>query len=361
MRVKVELTLIKSILFLFLIVQIPLNSNAERVRAMWVTAWSLKNPKQIDQIISDAHTYGFNQIFVQVRYRGDALYIPNKIFKTYTNNETRSYVLKESINFDPLQYFIDNTKGSNIEIHAWATIFVASTRDLTKLSENHLYFKHNDWITCFKNGKPMSNEMNEGAFLDAGIPEVQNYILSILSDIVINYNIAGLQLDYIRYPDTLSGFNPLAIKQQKKSNLSIQQWKVEQINQFVQATYKQLKSIKPSLQITAAVIAEPQKALNQYSQDWPSWVKNKYIDKVYLMAYNTNNKSFHHLVNNVEELKLDNSKIVVGLRAWKETTEYPAFRINEKLSILRKHGYKDFAFYSYMGMAENKYFDKIRF
>lgn len=358
---KVELTIIKSVLFLFLIVQIPLNSSAERVRAMWVTAWSLKNPKQIDQIISDAQKYEFNQIFVQVRYRGDALYTPNKYSKNFLNPEAKSYVLIESGGFDPLQYFIDKTKGSKIEIHAWATIFVASTRDLTKLAKDHLYFKHSDWITYLKNGKPMSNEMNEGAFLDAGIAEVQKYILNILSDIVQNYEISGLQLDYIRYPDTLSGFNPIAIKQYKKSNLTFSEWKVEQINQFVQNAYKQLKAINPNLQVSAAVIAEPNKAINQYSQDWPSWLQNKYIDKVYLMAYNSSNKSFHHLVDKVDNLKVDNSKIVFGLRAWKETTEYPAFRINEKLSILRKHGYKDFAFYSYMGMVENHYFEKIRF
>jgi uncharacterized lipoprotein YddW (UPF0748 family) len=38
------------------------------------------------------------------------------------------------------------------------------------------------------------------AFFDPANPDLQNYLLSLYEEIVKNYDVDGLQLDYIRYP-----------------------------------------------------------------------------------------------------------------------------------------------------------------
>ena len=100
-------------------------------RAFWTTIWSCNKPEKIDKIIDNASNNGYNQIFIQVRYRGDAMYFPNKKDSSYTNNESRCYILKGS-NFDPLQYAIDKAKEKNIEIHAWVPIFVVTPHTLVR-------------------------------------------------------------------------------------------------------------------------------------------------------------------------------------------------------------------------------------
>jgi len=328
---------------------------------MYATVWSISSANEIDQLLETAHKYKFNQIFFQTRYRGDALYIANKNNSKYPNQENLCYTVKDST-FDPLAYAISKAKKYGIEIHAWVTVFVVTPHDMWKIKDNHVYYTHPEWVTCDRQGNKMPNDVAEGAFLDPGVPAARDYFLNIASDIVSNYNIDGIQFDYIRYPDSSYGHNPIALEEYKKSNIgTFSQWKQDQLSQFVNRLYIQLKSINPELQISAAVIAKQDKALNKYSQNWTKWLKEKYIDKVYLMAYNTSKTSFTKLIENTSKLK-DHKKIVIVLRAWPPAgSSYPVSKINEKISITKKNHFKNIGFYSYGGMRDNNYFPYIKY
>jgi uncharacterized lipoprotein YddW (UPF0748 family) len=207
----------------------------------------------------------------------------------------------------------------------------------------------------------MPNDEAEGAFFDAGVPAARNYFLNVVSDLVSNYDLAGVQFDYIRYPDSSYGYNPIAMQEYAGSGQKdVQQWKRDQISAFVHRLYVDLKKIKPELQISAAVIAKQDKALNKYSQEWPKWLKKHYVDRVYLMAYNTSNKSFTKLIEDVAQLK-EQRKMVIVLRAWPPGKPYPVSQINQKIEITRRHRFKNFGFYSYSGMVDNNYLPGIKF
>ncbi len=328
-------------------------------RAIWATIWSINSAEKIDNIVETAKKYNFNQIFIQVRYRADALYIPNKKDSSFTNNEPRSYILKNNY-FDPLEYIINELKNSNIEVHAWIPIFVLTPHDLSKINNKHLYFQHPEWITVDKNGETMSFNEHEGAFLDAGIPAVQEYMLNIIGDIAKNYKLAGIQLDYIRYPDSIYGYNPLAISNFKQSgDTNFTLWKQEQINGFVNKAFIEIKNINPKLKFSAAVIGNQNKAINKYSQNWKTWLKESYIDNVYVMAYNTSNTSFEKLIRNIDEINRNKSTIV--LRAWKDKKPYSTSKINEKINISKRYGFINYGFYSYSGLIHNHYLKHLKF
>jgi len=328
-------------------------------RAMWATIWSIGTPEKIDKIIETAKNHNFNKIFLQVRYRGDAMYFTNRGDSSYDNTESRTYLLKDS-KFDPLLYAINKTRDLNIEIHAWMPIFVVTPHDLTKISDNHIYYQHPEWVTVSESGTKMKNNEHEGAFLDPGIPQVQSYLLNILSDLAMNYDVAGIQMDYIRYPDSIYGYNPLAIENYKNSDDTIfDVWKQKQINTFVNKVFIQLKNINPSLQISAAVFANQNKAINQFSQNWKTWLANSYIDHVYIMAYNTSNNSFDRVLNGFKEINKEKSTII--LRAWKDKKPYYAHQINEKIKLSKKYEFLNFGFYSYSGLIKNHYLSHIKF
>jgi uncharacterized lipoprotein YddW (UPF0748 family) len=328
-------------------------------RAMWATIWSISTPDKIDKIIETAKDYNFNKIFLQARYRADAMYFTNRLDSSYENKETRTYLLKDS-KFDPLLYAINKTRNLNIEIHAWVPIFVATPHDLTKINDNHIYYLHPEWITVSDKGKKMRSDEHEGAFLDPGIPQVQSYLLNILSDIALNYDVDGIQLDYIRYPDSIYGFNPIAIENYKNSSDTIFDiWKQKQINAFVNKAYIQLKNINSSLQISASVFANQDKAVNQFSQNWKMWLINSYIDQVYVMAYNISNSSFEKVLESINDVKKKKTTII--LRAWKDKKPYYAHQINEKIKLSKKYEFLNLGFYSYSGMIKNNYLNHIKF
>ncbi len=328
-------------------------------RALWATIWSCNKPDKIDDIIENANKYGYNKIFIQTRYRADAMYFPNKNDSSYKNTESRCYILNDS-DFDPLQYAIDKAKGSKIEIHAWVPIFVVTPHNLNKIDSAHIYYSHSNWITYSEDGKPMHNTDHEGAFLDPGIPQVQEYTLNILKDIALNYNIAGIQLDYIRYPDTIFGHNPLAIDHFKRSGESnFTKWKESQISSFVNKTYIMLKNINPNLQISAAVFGNQRKAINLFSQNWKKWLEGSYIDKIYVMAYNTSDVSFTNVLNQINDV--DKRRTTIILRAWVDRGHYSTHKISSKIKISKRKGFHNFGFYSYSGLIKNKYIGTIKY
>jgi len=250
-----------------------------------------------------------------------------------------------------------------IEIHAWVTVFVVTPHDLWKIQPDHIYYKHTDWMTYNRAGQAMKNDVAEGAFFDVGVPAAREYFKNVVSDIVSNYAIDGVQFDYIRYPDSSYGHNPIALNEyaKVKGEVAWPKWKQQQLNQFVKELYTQIKSINPKVQVSAAVIANRDKALNKYSQDWPLWLSKKYIDKVYLMAYNTSNTSFSRLIEDVSKIKAQ-KKMVIVLRAWPPSGSlYPVSKINEKILITKKYHFKSVGFYSYSGMRDNHYFPYINY
>ena len=342
---------------LFLLISISLLAE---IKAIWVPVWDLTSSEKIDEVIKNCQRNGINNILAQVRYRGDAMYIPNKHNSEFSNNEKRCYLLKDD--FDPLQYLIDH-KGK-IKIHAWITTFVITPHELNKLDENHIFFKNPDWVTTdFKQDK-MSHNSYEGAFLDPGIPAVQEYTKNVIMDIVTNYNLDGIHLDYIRYPDSKFGLNKAARKKYKNDVKyedadSWTKWKEEQINNFVKEIYEELKKRAPQTLLSAAVIANPSEARYKYSQNWFQWLENGYIDLVFPMAYTTSDAALAGLYQIYPEKY--HQKIVPGLRSWSDDGTYRADKINSKIVLTKKYKFPGLAFYSYSGIIQNNYFKLLKF
>jgi uncharacterized lipoprotein YddW (UPF0748 family) len=342
-----------------LFIVLSFNSTYSQNKAIWATIWSVNNSNKIDDIVLFAENNNFNQIFIQTRYRADALYFPNKNDSTFENSEPRSYILRGN-DFDPLEYLIKKLKGTDIEVHAWIPVFVLTPHDLMKIDTNHLYFHHSEWITLSEDGKKMMYNEHEGAFLDPGIPAVQTYMLNIIGDIAKNYDIDGIQLDYIRYPDSIYGYNQLALEHFKQSGyVDFNKWKEDQINGFVNKAFIELKNIDPKLKLSAAVYANQSKAINKLSQNWKKWLTNYYVDNVYVMAYNTSNSSFENVINGIEDVNRNKTTIV--LRAWKDKKPYNYSQINDKLNISKRYGFINFGFYSYSGLVRNNYIKHIKF
>ena len=80
----------------------------------------------------------------------------------------------------------------------------------------HLYHTHKEWTEADRNLKmdsqiklsqPKSPEW-EGIYLSPLHPEVNQYLYSIVKEILDNYKVDGIHFDYIRYQDEYYGFHP---------------------------------------------------------------------------------------------------------------------------------------------------------
>ncbi len=355
----------KSLYAYLAILFISLGLSAE-TRSVWVLPWDMQSPRAIDQVIDDALLYEQNELLLEVRYRSDALYQPNRVSDLYPNPEPRSYILSDD-GFDPLAYAIQEAKKHGIRIQAWVVVFNATPLDKELIAKNYIYQNHRDWITLDDEGKPMRSTAQFGYFIDPGIPAVQDYLLDVFSDLVSGYpELDGLHLDYLRYPTTHLGYHPQSVQryQNEAEDLSWNEWRIKQITNFVTKCQQRIKQINPDIILSAAVFADINAARDAYAQDWYAWLKSGIIDLAYPMAYHLDYSEYCKQISSMKRQKYAD-RIVVGLRAWEKngnsllswaSPDYNVSHIYERIALARKSGFQGIALFSYNGLKQGDAF-----
>ena len=163
-----------------------------------------------------------------------------------------------------------------------------------------------------------------------------------------------MQLDYIRYPDSQYGYNPLAIEHYRQSGYDasdFHRWKSDQISRFVRRFYAEIKYQNPGLLVSAAVISNLERAQRKYYQDWTDWLDEGIIDYAYLMSYSISDDIVHTELRGVKQWR---DRIVVGLRAWTEDQRpYSPDLVSSKISLSNRLGFPGIALFSYSGVKLN--------
>jgi uncharacterized lipoprotein YddW (UPF0748 family) len=285
----------------------------EETRAIWVVRHAITTPGRVDQIVQIASELNMNTLLVQVRGRGDAYYD--------TDLSPRAEDLGGTPNdFDPLYRIIARAHAAGIEVHAWINVFLVWSAGQPPASPLHVVNSHPDWIAMRADGQSLvemlpedfEEQHLEGMYLAPGNPEVRRYIRDIVREIVTKYNVDGIHLDYIRYPEPTVGFDPasrtafdrefgvdpIEIEAPDSTFLAVFgadkipdlrarwiQWKKDQITNLVRDLKNDLVQMGRSTKLTAAVIADQQAALNRYNQDWPRWLREGLIDAAVPMCY----------------------------------------------------------------------------
>ena len=175
------------------------------VRAVWLTTlMGLDWPKQparnaeqaeaqqkaLCQMLDKMKEAGINTVLFQARIRSTTAY-PSAIEPwdgvfTGTPGKRPSY--------DPLKLAVDECHKRGMECHAWVVAFpickVAIGKQLGKAALPNVHPE-----LCQKCGDQW--------MMDPGVPGTAPYIASICQEIVKNYDVDGIHLDYIRYPEEL--------------------------------------------------------------------------------------------------------------------------------------------------------------
>ncbi len=328
-------------------------------KAVWATPWDIQTKKSIDQMLEKAKHCGINTIIAEARYRGDALYFPNKYNSDFPNLEPRHYNLDHN-DFDPLEYLSKSCPQKGLKLVAWLTTFVITGNKIDNIGLEHPYLTYPYWITYSQSGQRMPPEKEEGTYFDPAIPEVQEYLYNIYMDVISNYKLDGIQMDYIRYPSKEYGYNPQALQIFAQSQYSdYKEFKRDNITNFVKKIYSGAKKIDPQIEVSAAVFANYDDAYHTRSQDWVSWLNKGIVDKLYLMAYAKEDETIKQQLKFAAGLA-QKEKIVVGLRSWDEENTYTGREILNKIRLTLDGNFQGIAFFSYYGIKTHNYYWYIK-
>lgn len=367
--------------FLF-ISQLAHAAPLKEFRGMWVITWEIYKKDgeflsgdelkaRIVEIMDNSQAAGLNALLWQVR-QGGAAYYPSNI------EPWGKWVQHKDPGFDPLAFALAEAKKRNLELHAWINTF-----ESRETIPGTPAMDHPDWVSRDDLDRPMPGAIT----LSPGLPAVRAHILSIVRELVVNYQLDGIHFDYIRWSEyAWSDFKELSPdfgydSQHRFADgvpdgfLSWQDWRRHSVSQLVKQAGALAKSIRPSINISVAAVGKYDWGVwNGYHavfQDVALWLKEGWIDQVMGMNYywHTYQEMYDHLIGGCSDCwqrplqaGLDRGgRFTVGIGSlmmkqkglWQEHPEV--------VRAIRQASYvSGFQFFSYGDFEEKNYFDEAR-
>ncbi len=256
-------------------------------RAVWLTTFAnldwpktyatsfetIEQQKQELVSILDQYQYAnINTVLLQTRVRAATIY-PSSIEpwdKCITGVEGKA----PGYGYDPLKFAIDECHKRGMAIHAWIASMPAGR-------------KNSLGVKILQQKGFALRYLSTGAYLDPSDSKVANYLAQICTEIVRNYDVDGINLDYIRYPD---GW---ARPTNRYGNTSDD--RRAQITNIVRTIHDQVKMIKPWVRISCSPIgkyadlshysSKNYNARDRVAQEVQEWLRLGLMDQLYPMQY----------------------------------------------------------------------------
>ncbi len=307
---------------------------AEELKGIWIRPTE-KTPEDIVKTLDKLQNVGINNIFLETYFHGKTIY-PSQVLNNYgVINQNESF-----IGFDPLKVWIDEAHKRNIKVNIWFETFYVGNQPPCSSPKNVLNVYPN-WANTTKAGYASSTPVasiseHNGYFIDPANPDVQNYLLSIINEIVVNYCPDGINLDYIRYPQSIAAkfgnydmtnwgytnyardefkrrfcVDPIDIKYNTDAWNIWAKYRQDKVSNFV-CQVKQVTT-KYGITLTTVVFPDRQKSLETKMQDWKTWSLNNYVDGFTPLILTSDKTTASSMIKDIRVNAGSNIKIYPGL------------------------------------------------
>ncbi|MBN1489618.1 MAG: family 10 glycosylhydrolase, partial [Phycisphaerae bacterium] len=173
-------------------------------RAFWadVFHYGLQDAAQIDEMIARAVEGKYNAIIPEVLAYHDNV---SGSHGAYWESDIVARSPFVTGGFDPLAYMVQQAHANGLEIHPWIVAYRVSSA--WPPPGNDYLAAHPDWLMVPQAAMGSGPAPVGGVYtFDPGNPEVQEYLVSIVKELVTNYAIDGIHWDYIRYTQSDAGY-----------------------------------------------------------------------------------------------------------------------------------------------------------
>ncbi len=283
----------------------------QELRAFWVDAFNegIYDQGQVEQLVADATEANVNTLIVQVGRR----------FDCFCNDSLypRTDAAIDEAPYDPLEAVIDQAHAAGLEVHAWINATTLWNLPDPPDSEDHAFNQHGPdaegrerWLAKQADGTEL---VGNNAYIDPGHPDAVDYVAAGVESIIDNYDVDGVNFDYIRYPDYNDGafqndwgYNEVALDRYQAATGTdeipdpqderFEQWRRDQVTAMVRKLYLTSYEADPSVAVSVNATSysfgpeeyggwEQTRPYLNVLQDWRAWMEEGIVDLNVAMNY----------------------------------------------------------------------------
>jgi uncharacterized lipoprotein YddW (UPF0748 family) len=278
-RIKMKtLNICVLIIFIYTITFCNIDDTIYQTRVVWVDQSEYSTQKKADKVIHRTLKSHMNVIMPQVYNHG---------YTSYQSTFIPMLPKAQKNRYDPLGYILKKAHEVGLEVHAWFCIALLPVEDVEPLLRENPDFGarapgDDDW-QYFKRTKFVIANIHNNEF--------QEFIINMMIELIMKYDIDGLQYDYIRAVKT-SYDNTSEKEFQEKfgkrlidaTTDELHTWHAEAVENIVKRTTEKARKIRPEIIISAAIDPDIEHIWPQ-GQDSRKWAREKIVDLVITMDY----------------------------------------------------------------------------
>ncbi len=316
---------------------------------MWVARFHYRYADDVRTIVRNCAKLGCNTIYWQVRGAGTVA------FRSQREPWSDEFEFRDP-GFDPLALAVEEAHKNGLRIEAWVNVLPGWKGTQPPPLRNQLWNARPAWFLQDEQGRrqPLGDFY---LILNPCLPDARRHIVGVMEEIAARYNVDGIHLDYVRYAwdtqpkaeqryprdeRTLALYRKATGKHPDDDPELWDRWRAEQLTLLVAEIRDMLEQRRPGATLTAAVVANPNRAYDAFFQDGVGWLRRGLVDALVPMAYS----------GKLDEFKADiaayrqhagRGRIIPGVGAYKHPRGPP---LRAQLEQCQRWG-GDFALFSY--------------
>lgn len=278
---------------------------------------------------------GIDNIFLETYFHGQTIF-PSKTMENY------QFITQNGkfLGFDPLKIWVEEAHRRNIKVNIWFETFYVGNEN-PKYNPKSIIAVNPDWANKTKrdfdslNPVPSLSE-HGGYFIDPANPDVQQFLEDLITEIIQTYHPDGINLDYIRYPQSLAakfsgydlsnwGYTEYARDDFKKiygkDPIDIcygdplwplwDKYRQDKVTAFVLRISRLTR--QNNMLLTTVIFPDRQKALETKQQDWRTWSALGYVDGFTPLLLTCDAQTAKVMLQDVIRNKNQNTSLYAGL------------------------------------------------
>ncbi len=229
-------------------------------------------------------------------------------------------------------------------------------------ADSELARRHPEWITKRRDGTSVKMEgSHPRVWLNPFHPEVQDFLIDIIVEMVSEYNVDGIQLDdHMGLPSEF-GYDEFTVELYKQEHNGQEppsdpkdpdwiRWRADKITSFMEKLFRAIKARKKD--VIVALSPNPQNfSYREYLADWSTWEEKGFIEEVIVQVYRNDRNAF---IAELEDESIQKARqhipVGIGILSGLKGRPISMSQIEEQVNIVRDRGFAGVSFFFYQSL-----------